>query len=289
MKANNAVRAFVSAGAGALFWLTLTNQGFPTTAEHIPAKVEEKVVLIAHKSEPLKRHQTERFDTPPPILRVPEKENNIVNMASIRQQKLKAEGIEIAKQEVIERKKQALKRVAVEKAKKEKARKERIAKQKAAEKAKKERIAKKAAEKKRRESLRGVPVPGAVIGATFGIRGPWARYHTGLDFRAPYGTTVKAVAPGRIIYAGNKGNWAGNHVVIRHSDGKKTLYAHLSSISKTGGSVSAGTPIGRVGRSGRTFGAHLHLELYPSGAVPGDVYRAINPRPWLRSRGIQLG
>src|SRR4029453_18730527 len=47
------------------------------------------------------------------------------------------------------------------------------------------------------------PVPGAVIGAYFGQYGMWSRYHTGLDFRAAYGTPIRAVKSGVVLYAGN--------------------------------------------------------------------------------------
>jgi murein DD-endopeptidase MepM/ murein hydrolase activator NlpD len=131
------------------------------------------------------------------------------------------------------------------------------------------------------------PVPGAVIGAHFGEYGSWSRYHTGLDFRAAYGTPIRAVKGGVVLYAGNSGDWAGNHVAIKHADGVTTMYSHMSSMAaRAGQSVSAGEVIGRVGETGRAFGAHLHFELYPAGVKYGDVYKAINPQPWLASNGV---
>jgi murein DD-endopeptidase MepM/ murein hydrolase activator NlpD len=131
------------------------------------------------------------------------------------------------------------------------------------------------------------PVPGAVIGAHFGEYGSWSRYHTGLDFRAAYGTPIRAVKGGVVLYAGNSGDWAGNHVAIKHADGMTTMYSHMSSmVVRAGQSVSAGQVIGRVGETGRAFGAHLHFELYPTGVKYGDVYKAINPQPWLGSIGV---
>jgi murein DD-endopeptidase MepM/ murein hydrolase activator NlpD len=131
------------------------------------------------------------------------------------------------------------------------------------------------------------PVPGAVIGAHFGEYGSWSRYHTGLDFRAAYGTPIRAVKGGVVLYAGNSGDWAGNHVAIKHADGMTTMYSHMSSMAvRAGQSVSAGQVIGRVGETGRAFGAHLHFELYPAGVKYGDVYKAINPQPWLASNGV---
>ena len=131
------------------------------------------------------------------------------------------------------------------------------------------------------------PVPGAVIGAHFGEYGSWSRYHTGIDFRAGHGTPIRAVKAGVVLYAGNSGNWAGNHVAIKHADGKTTMSSHMSSMAvRAGQSVSAGQIIGYVGQTGRAFGAHLHFELYPAGVKYGDVYKAINPQPWLAANGV---
>ena len=131
------------------------------------------------------------------------------------------------------------------------------------------------------------PVPGAVIGAYFGQYGMWSRYHTGLDFRAAYGTPIRAVKSGVVLYAGNSGDWAGNHVALRHADGMTTMSSHMSSFAVgSGQSVQAGQIIGYVGQSGRAFGAHLHFELYPVGVKYGDVYRAVNPQPWLNAAGV---
>jgi murein DD-endopeptidase MepM/ murein hydrolase activator NlpD len=132
------------------------------------------------------------------------------------------------------------------------------------------------------------PVPGAVIGAAFGQTGIWSRYHTGLDFRAAYGTPIRAVKSGVVLFAGNKGDWAGNHVAVRHGDGRTTMSSHMSSMAVgSGQTVQAGQVIGYVGQTGRAFGAHLHFELYPAGVRYGDVYSAIDPRPWLAANGVQ--
>jgi murein DD-endopeptidase MepM/ murein hydrolase activator NlpD len=131
------------------------------------------------------------------------------------------------------------------------------------------------------------PVPGAVIGAHFGEYGSWSRYHTGIDFRAAYGTPIRAVKSGVVLYAGNSGDWAGNHIAIKHADSKTTMSSHMSSMAvRAGQTVQAGQVIGRVGETGRAFGAHLHFELYPAGVKYGDVYKAINPQPWLKANGV---
>jgi len=126
------------------------------------------------------------------------------------------------------------------------------------------------------------------IGAAFGATGSWSRYHTGQDFAASSGTPVYAVTSGTVI-SGNVGSWAGNYVVIRAADGSSTLYAHMSGTDvKVGQQVTAGQKIGNVGSTGRSFGAHLHFEYYPSGVTPGDVYSATNPMSYLRSIGISM-
>jgi len=131
------------------------------------------------------------------------------------------------------------------------------------------------------------PVPGAVIGAHFGQYGSWSRYHTGIDFRARTGTPIRAVQAGVVVFAGNTGDWAGNHVAVLHADGMSTMSSHMSAIAvTTGQTVAAGEILGYVGQTGRAFGAHLHFELYPPGARPGDVYRAVDPQSWLTAHGV---
>ncbi|GAB3914966.1 hypothetical protein GCM10011575_40380 [Microlunatus endophyticus] len=61
-----------------------------------------------------------------------------------------------------------------------------------------------------------LPIAAGVIGTRFGATGSWASYHTGVDFRAPYAEPVHAAAAGTVVFAGNSGDWAGNHVAVRH-------------------------------------------------------------------------
>lgn len=133
-----------------------------------------------------------------------------------------------------------------------------------------------------------LPVSGGVVGSVFGATGSWATYHTGLDFRAAYGTPIHAVLAGVVVFAGNTGDWSGNHVAVRHVDGTTTMYSHMSRMAvSTGQTVQTGQVLGHVGQTGRAFGAHLHFEVYPRGVRYGDVYRAVNPTPYLRSIGLQ--
>lgn len=130
---------------------------------------------------------------------------------------------------------------------------------------------------------------GYTIAAHFGQVGSWSRYHTGLDFAAPVGTPIHAPTSGTVTNAGSgsASGWAGNYVTIKHADGTSTLYAHMSTVSvSVGQSVTGGQVLGAVGMTGRTFGPHMHFEVYPAGVTPGDVYSAINPQPWLVALGV---
>jgi murein DD-endopeptidase MepM/ murein hydrolase activator NlpD len=131
---------------------------------------------------------------------------------------------------------------------------------------------------------------GYSIAARFGQVGPWARYHTGLDFSSPVGTPLHAPAAGVVTNAGigPASGWAGNYVAIKYPNGTHTLMAHMSAVSvSVGQTVSACQLVGAVGMTGRTFGAHVHFEVYPAGVTPGDVYSAINPVPWLSAHGLK--
>ncbi|MBB1515432.1 M23 family metallopeptidase [Tessaracoccus sp. MC1679] len=124
------------------------------------------------------------------------------------------------------------------------------------------------------------------IGAGFGATGSWSRYHTGQDFPAPVGTPIYAAASG-VVLSPTAGGWAGINVVIQHSNGGSTLYAHMSrKVVGAGETVRPGQLIGYVGNTGRSFGAHLHFEYYKPGVTPGDVYSASNPMTFLRSLGV---
>jgi murein DD-endopeptidase MepM/ murein hydrolase activator NlpD len=129
------------------------------------------------------------------------------------------------------------------------------------------------------------------IAATFGQVGAWARYHTGIDFAAPIGTPIHATANGVVTNAGigPASSWAGNYVVIKFANGEQMLFAHMSSVAVSSGQqVSGGELIGHVGMTGRAFGPHTHVELYPAGVTPGDVYSAVNPAPWFSAHGLHV-
>ena len=137
-----------------------------------------------------------------------------------------------------------------------------------------------------------MPVERYTITARFGQVGSWARYHTGLDFAAAIGTPVRAALGGTVTHAGYRStaSWAGDFVTVRHSDGTSTLYAHLARHDiRPGQSVATGQQIGAIGMSGRSFGPHLHFEVYPPNVSPGRVYSAVDPTSWLRSHDASQG
>ena len=109
----------------------------------------------------------------------------------------------------------------------------------------------------------------------------WSSTHTGQDFSAPYGTSVRSVGDGRIVSAGWDGSY-GQKIEVAHADGTHTWYAHLSSFVRTGGTVKAGDVIGRVGSTGNSTGSHLHLEVRPGGGDP------VEPLAWLRAHGVDV-
>ncbi|MDR1388266.1 MAG: M23 family metallopeptidase, partial [Propionibacteriaceae bacterium] len=133
-----------------------------------------------------------------------------------------------------------------------------------------------------------VPLPVAhTLTSGFGLRsdptGGGVDRHTGQDLAAPAGTPVLAAAAGTIVKVLDLGAVSyGLHVVVEHSGGVSTWYAHLSAaVVSVGQLVAAGDPIGQVGSSGRSTGPHLHFEVRLDG-VPTD------PALWFEERGLVL-
>ncbi len=92
------------------------------------------------------------------------------------------------------------------------------------------------------------------------------QHHTGIDIPAPSGTDILAAKSG-VVTTSTYNNSYGNYVVVSHSDGTSTLYAHMSrrGVSK-GEVVSQGQYIGDVGTTGSSTGNHLHLEVRVNGS-----------------------
>ena len=90
--------------------------------------------------------------------------------------------------------------------------------------------------------------------------------HGGVDLEASVGTPVKAAMNGRVIFAGDSGNY-GILIKIVHPGNFETRYAHLDEVSvSVGNNVTAGQVIGKSGESGNATGPHLHFELRFNGS-----------------------
>ncbi len=86
-------------------------------------------------------------------------------------------------------------------------------------------------------------------------------FHPGIDFAAPQGTTVVSAGKGVVSFVGQI-NGYGNVVEVTHANGLITRYGHLSAfLVKQGDAVDTGSPIARVGSTGRSTGPHLHFEV----------------------------
>lgn len=121
------------------------------------------------------------------------------------------------------------------------------------------------------------PVEGPVS-SPFGLRGHGFDYgvHRGVDIAVPTGTPVRAMARGRVHFAGSLPGY-GLAVVVDHSGSTRTLYAHLSRIHVQAGDQLRGHDvIGLSGATGRVTGPHLHFEIQRRG-------RAEDPVPLLGS------
>lgn len=126
----------------------------------------------------------------------------------------------------------------------------------------------------------------AALGTAYRVAGSsWSSgYHTGVDFPVATGTSVKSVGPGHVVSAG----WAGAYgyqVVIKHTDGRFSQYAHLSALGvKAGQQVSGGQRIGRSGSTGNSSGPHLHFEMRTGPGYGTDI----DPLKYLRAHGVDI-
>ena len=108
-------------------------------------------------------------------------------------------------------------------------------------------------------------------------RGMVMRDHVGIDIRARMGWPITAFKPGIVVRAGENGAM-GISVDIKQDDGMTARYGHMSkTLAKSGQRVEAGEPVGLVGCTGRTTGAHLHFGLHDASG------KAVDPLPYLHS------
>ncbi|MGB5973765.1 MAG: peptidoglycan DD-metalloendopeptidase family protein [Nodosilinea sp.] len=102
----------------------------------------------------------------------------------------------------------------------------------------------------------------------------YSRFHSGVDFSASYGSTIRAADSGRVIFSGWYGGY-GQAVIIDHGGGLSTLYAHASRVFVSEGqTVTQGQAIAAVGSTGLSTGPHLHFEVRQNG-------NPVNPSAYL--------
>lgn len=103
------------------------------------------------------------------------------------------------------------------------------------------------------------------------------RSHDGIDIAAPKGTDIQNVMDGKVVFAGVKGGY-GKTVVIEHSDGRESVYAHCDQVFVQAGDVlKAGDKIAEVGSTGVSTGNHLHFEMREN----GQSVDPLDHFPWL--------
>ena len=108
----------------------------------------------------------------------------------------------------------------------------------------------------------GLPIKGGKITTAYGKKGKmWSKgYHTGVDFAAPVGTNIVAVADGKIENA----TWGASYgtQLVQKVEGGWVIYAHLSkALVKAGDVVKEGQHIAESGNTGNSSGPHLHFEM----------------------------
>ncbi|AZM54690.1 M23 family peptidase [Streptomyces sp. WAC 01529] len=134
------------------------------------------------------------------------------------------------------------------------------------------------------------PVERYTLSATFGLGGNmWSHKHSGQDFAVSVGTPVAAVHGGTVVKAGPNGAGDGpaygNAVVIKHSNGTYSQYAHLSKVDvRVGQNVTTGQRVALSGNTGNSSGPHLHFEI----RTTPNYGTAVDPVAFLRSVGVKV-
>jgi murein DD-endopeptidase MepM/ murein hydrolase activator NlpD len=118
------------------------------------------------------------------------------------------------------------------------------------------------------------PVRGRVI-TGFGPK-PNGLQNDGINVAVPEGTPVKSAEDGVVAYAGNELKGYGNLVLVRHSNGFVTAYAHASEIMvKRGDQIRRGQVIAKSGQTGNVSSPQLHFEIR-KGSTPVDPTQYLN-------------
>ena len=114
-----------------------------------------------------------------------------------------------------------------------------------------------------------------------GPQGCSSSFHYGTDFANGCGSPIYAAQSGTVDYAGGNGGY-GNYIRIQHGGGIGTGYAHIRDrgiLVRSGQWVNSGQIIAYAGNTGRSFGCHLHFEVYVNG-------NAVNPVQFLARHGV---
>ncbi|MHC0432754.1 M23 family metallopeptidase [Streptomyces sp. O3] len=129
------------------------------------------------------------------------------------------------------------------------------------------------------------PVETYELSAGFGGTGQrWANRHTGQDFAVDIGTPVRSIGAGRVVRV-KCGAGFGMEVVVKHSGGYYSQYAHLAAVTvDQGDRVRAGQWVGQAGTTGNSTGPHLHFEV----RLTPQLGSGVDPRKWLAERGVKL-
>ena len=137
------------------------------------------------------------------------------------------------------------------------------------------------------KALMKTPINGARLSSAYGMRKHpilgYNKKHMGVDFAAPTGTPIMAAGTGHIEYVGTNGG-AGKYIRIKHLNGYKTSYSHLSRYAsgmQKNVRVKQGQTIGYVGSTGLSTGPHLHYEVIFNG-------KKINPMKMKLPSGKKL-
>ena len=112
------------------------------------------------------------------------------------------------------------------------------------------------------------------------------KFHAGMDFSAKTGTPIYATGDGKVFKVSKSKRGYGNHVIIDHGYGYKTLYAHMSKTAVTKNQkVARGDVIGFVGNTGKSVAPHLHYEVHKDGKKINPVnfyYNDLNAEEYER-------
>lgn len=101
--------------------------------------------------------------------------------------------------------------------------------------------------------------------------------HRAIDYAASYGTPIRTVGDGTVVFAGWDGSY-GNKITIRHNGTYSTNYAHQSKFAvRTGQKVTQGQTIGYVGSTGFSTGPHLHFEMVKNGVKINPLTEILPP------------